>query len=244
MTAIELRFPAGRFHATPWGRHVNEGAVEWPVEPWRLLRALVATWFHKAQGEVDQPTLTRLVTALAGTLPVYHLPAASLGHTRHYMPFNEGKNEKTTKIFDAFVHVADNAPIRVKWEADLPAEDRAALALLLDRLGYLGRAESLVEGSLLEEDAGEYETAPLPANERITADEELVQVLAPLSEADYGAWRQDYLQKLSGGKPASKSRKAVGEPVPVNLYDALLADTGALKSAGWNLPPGAQNSPR
>ena len=23
---VELRFPAGRYHATPWGRHVNEGA--------------------------------------------------------------------------------------------------------------------------------------------------------------------------------------------------------------------------
>ena len=27
MISIELRFPAGRFHGTPWGRHVNEGAV-------------------------------------------------------------------------------------------------------------------------------------------------------------------------------------------------------------------------
>ena len=25
MTTIEMRFPAHRFHATPWGRHVNEG---------------------------------------------------------------------------------------------------------------------------------------------------------------------------------------------------------------------------
>ena len=33
MTTIELTFPAGRYHATPWGRHVNEGAVEWPLLP-------------------------------------------------------------------------------------------------------------------------------------------------------------------------------------------------------------------
>jgi len=43
MPLIELRFPAGRYHATPWGSHVNEGAVEWPPSPWRLLRALIAT---------------------------------------------------------------------------------------------------------------------------------------------------------------------------------------------------------
>jgi len=27
---IKLNFPAGRYHATPWGRHVNEGVAEWP----------------------------------------------------------------------------------------------------------------------------------------------------------------------------------------------------------------------
>ena len=41
---IKLTFPAGRYHATPWGRHVNEGVPEWPPSPWRLLRALVAVW--------------------------------------------------------------------------------------------------------------------------------------------------------------------------------------------------------
>ena len=48
MPIIKLNFPAGRMHATPWGRHVNEGAVEWPPSPWRILRALVATWHLKA----------------------------------------------------------------------------------------------------------------------------------------------------------------------------------------------------
>ena len=30
MVAIEFRFLNRRYHATPWGHHVNEGAVEWP----------------------------------------------------------------------------------------------------------------------------------------------------------------------------------------------------------------------
>ena len=47
MLAIEFKFLAGRFHATPWGRQVNEGAVEWPPSPWRLLRALIAVWHLK-----------------------------------------------------------------------------------------------------------------------------------------------------------------------------------------------------
>jgi len=29
MFAIEIRFPSGRYHATPWDAHVNEGRVEW-----------------------------------------------------------------------------------------------------------------------------------------------------------------------------------------------------------------------
>ncbi len=30
MLCIELTFPAGRYHATPWGRHVNEGEPRRP----------------------------------------------------------------------------------------------------------------------------------------------------------------------------------------------------------------------
>ncbi|MDQ3151354.1 MAG: type I-U CRISPR-associated protein Cas5/Cas6, partial [Actinomycetota bacterium] len=47
-TTLVLTFPRGRYRATPWGRHVNEGAVELPPSPWRLLRALYATWRTRA----------------------------------------------------------------------------------------------------------------------------------------------------------------------------------------------------
>lgn len=30
MIAIKIDFPAGRWHATAWGTHVNEGVTEWP----------------------------------------------------------------------------------------------------------------------------------------------------------------------------------------------------------------------
>jgi len=48
MLIIELAFLNGRFHATPWGRHVNEGAPEWPPSPYRLVRALYDTWKRNA----------------------------------------------------------------------------------------------------------------------------------------------------------------------------------------------------
>ena len=92
MTVLELRFPAGRFHATPWGRHVNEGAVEWPPSPWRLFRSLIATWYLKARTEVSEETLRALISALAAKPPQFHLPKATNSHTRHYLPVIESKN--------------------------------------------------------------------------------------------------------------------------------------------------------
>ncbi len=63
MIVLELTFPAGRYHATPWGRHVNEGAIEWPPSPWRIVRALMATWYLKAR-EIPEATVRSLLNAL------------------------------------------------------------------------------------------------------------------------------------------------------------------------------------
>src|SRR2546427_4207580 len=151
MTVLELRFPAGRYHATPWGRHVNEGAVEWPPSPWRIVRALIATWYLKARKEEEIPE--RAIRELANALsqpPVFRLPRATTAHTRHYMPYNEGKNEKTTKVFDTFVHISERDAVLVAWDVTLPPAQLAALQRLAGRLGYFGRAESLVEARVFE----------------------------------------------------------------------------------------------
>ncbi|MBX9811043.1 MAG: type I-U CRISPR-associated protein Cas5/Cas6, partial [Burkholderiales bacterium] len=107
MLSLAFTFPAGRYHATPWDRHVNEGAVAWPPEPWRLLRALIATWHHKVKhtGRHRESTLLDLIEALAQELPHYTLPAASHSHTRHYMP--QWKPGDTSLVFDAFTAVAE-----------------------------------------------------------------------------------------------------------------------------------------
>ena len=49
MTTIRLVFAAGRYHGTPWGRHVNEGVPEWPPSPVppAALRALYDVWQRK-----------------------------------------------------------------------------------------------------------------------------------------------------------------------------------------------------
>src|SRR5437764_14155659 len=100
--SVALTFPAGRFHATPWGHHVNEALPEWPPSPWRFLRALVAVWKRKL------PHLTReivegVLSELAAKPPAFCLPPATLGHTRHYMPLNTTEESDRTKVFDDFV---------------------------------------------------------------------------------------------------------------------------------------------
>ena len=60
-TTLVVRFVLGRYHATPWGRHVNEGQVELPPSPWRLLRALYAVWKTRLP-DLDEATVGMLLT--------------------------------------------------------------------------------------------------------------------------------------------------------------------------------------
>ncbi len=240
MTVLELSFPAGRYHATPWGRHVNEGAVEWPPAPWRIVRALIATWYLKAR-EIPEETVRSLVNALSRP-PSFHLPRASTSHTRHYLPFNEGKNEKTTKVFDTFIQLPEDGAILVAWDATLRPAELDALRVLANRIGYFGRAESLVEARVLDGiTAIEANATPLAEGTSLPQKTELVRLLAPMLPAAYDEWRDDFMAKAEaalGPKPTAAQKKKLPK-LPDDLFVALHADTGDLQAAGWNLPPGA-----
>ncbi len=236
MLALSFTFPAGRYHATPWDRHVNEGAVAWPPEPWRLLRALIAAWHHKIKplGRHSEATLRALVESLSQELPCYHLPAASHSHTRHYMPqFHAGK---TSLVFDAFAAVGREDPLVITWAAlNLPTEQTALLDELLAVMGYLGRAESWVEASRVD-------TPPkancAPGNQVLdTATGELrgeaVTLLAPLPPDEYKTLRDRFLTD-------NKAKKKLAKTLPDNFLDALSVDTGDLRKQGWNQPPAAR----
>jgi CRISPR-associated protein Csb2 len=136
---VAIRFPGGRFHATPWGYHVNEGVSEWPPSPWRLLRALVAALHSGVAAERERAygVVLKLVQP-----PSFSLPAASVGHTRHYMPLNQVDRSETTLVFDSFVAVAAQEEILVQWPGQLTAADSEMLDGLLRRVSYVGRAES------------------------------------------------------------------------------------------------------
>jgi CRISPR-associated protein Csb2 len=143
MIALRLRFSVGRYHATPWGRHVNEAALAWPPEPVRILRALIACQHRKVdKAQFSNDALADLIDVLAGQLPIYRLPEAVHAHTRHYMPIN-GNNPAL--VFDAFARFDPGEPLIVGWPSTaLNPEQRAHLDHLAACLGYLGRAESWV----------------------------------------------------------------------------------------------------
>ena len=152
-TTIAVRFPLGRYHATPWDRSVNEGAAEWPPAPWRLLRALVATWYTRWP-DLPGPVIDGLLDAL-GNPPSYLTPAVWPGHTRHYLPdlgHKKGENGGTDLTLDPFLSVGRCDDLLVRWDADLPAEQREVLAKLVELVPYLGRAESVCEARLLDSD--------------------------------------------------------------------------------------------
>jgi CRISPR-associated protein Csb2 len=254
MLAIEIEFPAGRYHATPWDRQVNEGVVEWPPSPWRILRAIISTWYHKAQCEVDEPTIRDLVEKLS-SLPSFYLPGAALGHTRHFMPLF---NNKTTKVFDAFAALEENKRIIVMWhEIDLSVSEETALEILLSRIGYLGRAESWIEARLVHDQNEKDNSYPLKAGEAMPDGCEGVRTLACLPPENYLEWRtkiladhkERRLAELRSSKEKDKPEDKGGlgkkdldkieQNLPLDLFQALHADTGDLKSNGWSQPPGS-----
>lgn len=236
MIAIEIRFPAGRWHATAWGSHVNEGVPEWPPCPWRLCRALIAAWHWKHRR--DESVLQRLIEKLAGApAPHFRLPEASAAHTRHYMPVIAGPKETKTKVFDTFVHVNANDSLWIRWDIELDVAEQVLLAALLEGLSYLGRAESLVCARLSD---------TLPANGRWTvpavsesdSSTESVRLLAPHDPQDYLTWLARH-ESGAGAKRTDHGKKK-GASLPRSLFAALQLDTADWKKGGWSLPPGAR----
>lgn len=148
MIRVDLQFLAGRFHATPWGHHVNEGEPEWPPSPWRFLRALISAWKMTAP-HIPAAQVEGVLRKLAAP-PVYSLPPATIGHTRHYMP---QAGNATLLVHDAYVCVGrrDDAPrLSIVWDdLSLEPEEASVLNRLLQGVTYFGRAESWCEAALV-----------------------------------------------------------------------------------------------
>ena len=146
---LRLTFPGGRYHATPWGRHVNEGVPEWPPSPWRLLRAFVAVW-KRTCPELPEDAVQRLLEQLV-TPPNFHLPPHRVAHTRHYMPWEKKGPQDRTLVFDTFISVDREVPLWIGWpDANIDADSEQCLRRILSNLSFLGRAETMVEATLAD----------------------------------------------------------------------------------------------
>lgn len=257
MLIAEFKLLTGRYHATPWGRHVNEGAVEWPPSPWRLLRALIATGYSKL-GWTDVPEeAAQLLTSLARVLPDYGIPRATSAHTRHYMPAYEGTKLRSDKVIDAFVHVESAASLVVIWPVTVDDRERELFGRLLASMSYLGRAETWVEARCVDaipHDVLRCEAAESPPRRGW----ERVPLLASTSAEEYDDWRQREVARALEDALASETARAVAKgkkgpaklaaaaaaraarPYPADLVSCLRADTDTLRGFGWTQPPGSR----
>ncbi|MCC6716829.1 MAG: type I-U CRISPR-associated protein Cas5/Cas6 [Acetobacteraceae bacterium] len=233
MIVFGFRFPGGRYHATPWGRHVNEAAVAWPPEPVRILRALIATWWRKAdQTKFPKATLDDLIDSLAEQPPVFMLPPATHTHIRAFMPAPVTR----TLIFEAFLKLDADAEMVIAWpDAEVSEGQRDLAAHLLDRIGYLGRAESWAEGRVVPDWDGDFNAAPRGHVAGLTNNAAL-DLLCPLPPA---AWRSECrrLRPTPFGRKVNANDAALLATLPDRLCDAIAVDTSAWQAIGWSSPP-------
>ncbi len=247
MIAISLTFLGGQYHATPWGRHVNEGAVEWPPSPWRLLRSLVAVW-QRTLSDEPQVRVEPILRALADP-PMFALPSASSGHTRHYMPWHKKweaaePDRSKTKVFDAFVSIAPDSQTVACWPSvELEPAQRELLARLLANMNYLGRAESWCEARLLDDaDARSFidsaNCAALADGESPSPDDEIVRMLCPDPATAFADDRVVDVESISQGRGKNKTTTEVRRPVYEPNWH-LCMETLRLHDQKWSDPPGS-----
>lgn len=261
MPTLFMRFPGRRYHATPWGHHVNEGLIEWPPSPWRLLRALIATGYTTAGwSEEDPPAEARaLIEKLATVLPSYRLPEASGAHSRHYMPLARFKNEReeTTLVFDTWAQV-DAAELAISWDVPLAERETEEFARLADRMGYLGRSESWVLARLASSDEpvpDGWDCLPCDGSPEPGPGWEQIRLIAAQPAEHYARWRNETLGAELARLPAADTtktrltaderkaielRRKVEAPYPADLLACLQVTTDWLRRYGWSQPPGSR----
>ena len=255
--SLAFRFLAGRYHATPFGHHVNEGLIEWPPSPWRILRALVSVGYTSGAWDGAGPpeAARNLFEKLCSQLPHYHLPPAVGAHSRHYMPIgnldSKTKIEKTTLVFDTWARIEAHE-LQVFWSnVSLADVELSTLRILLSRLNYLGRSESWIEGRVIEDGEPISERNCFPAEVGKTlGNVEQVTLLAPDRPSDFEAWRTACLDQALADLPLPEGRKPTRtllrerskakEPYPADILDCMQKDTNWMRRHGWSQPPGSR----
>jgi len=232
--SLIFRFVVGRYHATPYGHHVNEGLIEWPPSPWRLLRALVSVGYTHGHWDHTGPTCTgrSVIYKLASDLPRYRLPHANSAHSRHYMPIgtlDARGTECAMLVFDTWARI--DGELAMIWDGvDIDETEMPLLTSLVESLNYLGRSESWVIGRVAapSEPVLDSNCQAEQPGKNPSAGWEQVSLLSPVSASDYAAWRERELEHRAA------------EHYPADLLECLQADTSWMRRHGWNQPPGSR----
>lgn len=228
MITVELKFPSGMFHATPWGRNVNEGVPEWPPSPYRLLRALYDTWKRK-RPEWQDAQVEPLLEALASEPPLFSLPPARASHTRSFLSENDRDVTRRQLVFDAFVALSRESSIIIYWpKAELSDAQKRDLDELFSVMNYLGRSESWVAARLSQATDVAWNCIPVSdSNELI--DTEIVQVACSLPKSDYAS------------KPFIVQTSKKGKPTVLGWLDALAMSASDVLDFKLSEPPAFQS---
>ena len=217
MAVLELRFLAGRYHATPWGRNVNEGEPEWPPSPFRLARALLDIWYRRCP-DVPAEAVEACLALLAGA-PRMAVPPSGRMAVKCYLDQNKADGDRQP-VIDAFVSLAKAAPLYMELPEDAPQPALDLLGRLADALHYLGRSESWMAARVLTE---------LPAGVCWNCQPGTgAHVHALLPPGDYH--NLPYLPKQSKGR----------QKKDCSWLQALSLSTAQLQAEGWNRHPLAQ----
>jgi len=197
---------------------------------------LVATWKRKLADDAGIAAIMPKIIEKLAPPPQFHLPPATLGHTRHFMPLKFSDQGDRTKVFDAFIALDPGAEVVLLWpDAELNAEERPALDRALSRLGYLGRAESWCSARIADE-----------WNER-------AETCWTLQAAQCSIPRINCMPLAGDVQPSCTEpvRVLVPDPAAWNLWSFegarlpdppwnILAETADLHDERWSDPPGSR----
>lgn len=221
MPVLEISFLAGRYHATAWGRNVNEGEPEWPPSPFRLARALTDVRCRR-HADIDDDSLERALLLLTGT-PRFSLPPAGRMAVKYYL--DQGKTDgKKQAVLDAFVCMPKGAALYMDLPQDAPTDALHVLETLVTSLPYLGRAESWTAARLCDALPPQRRWNCLAVARTADSDRlmEVQTLLAPPAYADLPC-----LPMTGKGK---KKRAC-------SWLEALALTTETLRAEGWNRHP-------
>ena len=164
--------------------------------------------------------------------------------------------ERTTLVFDTWARVSDQELVATWRNVLLDDAERAMLVLLAERLNYLGRSESWVEGRVM----GDAEQTPdancFPEDRLNTPGRgwEQTVLLAPEGVSAYATWRATRLEETladlqlpEGRKPATAllaKRARAAEPYPADLLGvpAKGHHMVAFLTVGTGLPAAGESS--